>query len=123
MDTLPYHRDAETSRDAAKAKEVNGTAMTDRKRFYDLIVDSKLRGVTDEEAHATFGISHGPRFRELASVGLILRTQRVRPTSSGATSYVWVAVKNLPTDEAMLRWTLTGSTKVVEFGPELWSKR
>ncbi len=122
-DTLPYHTDAETSRNAAKAKERNGSAMTDRRKFYDLIRAANLTGVTDEEAHAHFGMSHGPRFRELAQASLIVRTHRTRGTSSGATSFVWVATCNLPTEPALLRWTMTGKSSLVEFDASLWSTR
>lgn len=90
----PSHRNApETSR--AAAERVAPSAATLRAKVLAYIVECGENGATDDECQVSLAMpAHTQTARrwELAKAGQVVRTERRRPTRSGAGAVVWQAV-------------------------------
>ncbi len=100
--TLPYQPHSFTSRQAANA--FSGKAPKARHRVFLALTAST--GMTDEELCAALNMganTERPRRVELERAGLIRDSGRQRPTRSGVTAVVWVAVPGATYEESLFR--------------------
>lgn len=88
----PSHRhDPWTSRAAAFRNSLH--SGTQRTRVLLALAEAGEHGLTDYELHVKLSIlrtAAGTRRDELRKLGLVVATQRVRPTDTGALAIVWV---------------------------------
>ena len=91
----PYHKGGTTTeREAALSVIVH--AKTLRDRVYQWLVEQGARGGTRDELDVVIGITPNvtqPRLRELEQMELIRKTNERRPTRSGRSAVVYVAIE------------------------------
>lgn len=103
--SAPYVKDSETSK--AAAKEIN---KADRQRVLDYIVSKGREGSTDYELERDLELKHqtaSARRRGLEQSGLVVLSDKKRPTDSGRQAGVYVSVD------------AKGKTKLPD-GPDWW---
>lgn len=91
----PFQRHSETSQEAAEAIDAKGKANKLRAAVYLWLCRQGSRGGTDEECQAALnmgGSTQRPRRVELTDRGLVGDSQKKRPTVSGRSATVWVAL-------------------------------
>ena len=90
---LPYVRHSETSKEAAiKAEPASGTQ---RRRVLEELRKHPA-GLTDEQMQALLGMNPStqrPRRVELEKSGQVIDSGIKRPTQSGRSAVVWVAIR------------------------------
>jgi len=92
---LPHDPRSATSKSAAK--KMRKHAPVQREHILAYIVGQGARGATAEEVAIALGLrsqSAGPRVKELREAGEIIDTGRTRPTTSGRSAAVYVAVED-----------------------------
>lgn len=91
----PFQRHSETSQEAAEAIDAKGKANKLRVAVYLWLCRQGSRGGTDEECQTALkmgGSTQRPRRVELTGRGLVGDSQKKRPTVSGRSATVWVAL-------------------------------
>ena len=91
----PYHRGG-TATERQAAMSVIGHAKTLRDRAYQWLIEQGARGGTRDELDQVLAITPNvtqPRLRELEQMELIRKTDRRRPTRSGRSAVVYVAIQ------------------------------
>jgi len=92
--SVAYVKGSDTSRAAAESMEA--IAPTLRHKVYHHILSKGAHGATDDEVVQALGLAHRTitaRRRELEREGAVYRTEQRRPTSSGRTAGVYMAVE------------------------------
>lgn len=90
----PAHHNAPPGTSDVAARRITHAAPTLRDWVLRAIREAGPDGLTDDEGEALTGIipqTYTPRRGELAKQGLIVATDRRRPTRSGRPACVWVA--------------------------------
>jgi hypothetical protein len=90
----PKREVAETSRDAFES--VRESSDTLRERVYQALLERGAFGATDQELQRLLGMheqTQGPRRNELVRQGKVRDSGERRPTVSGRSAKVWIAVK------------------------------
>jgi hypothetical protein len=96
----PAHNGTPTSK--AAAEQIEPTAGTLRAQVLSYVRSCADHGATDEQIQLALEMNPStqrPRRQELEKMGLIVRTTRTRPTKSGRSAVVFVAVAVPPTDK------------------------
>ena len=91
---IAYVKGSDTSRKAAESMEA--IAPTLRHKVYHYILSQGTRGATDDEVVQALGLAHRTataRRRELERECGVYRTEQRRPTTSGRTAGVYIAVE------------------------------
>lgn len=94
--TLPYVKGSETSQAAAESMKEAAPAI--RVRVYQYLLTRGEQGAIDEEVIAALGgkaNSIRPRRGDLVDMGAVRKSGRTRPTISGRSAVVWVAVPDM----------------------------
>lgn len=92
--TPPAHHTAPPGTSEVAARRITHAAPTLRDRVLRAIREAGPDGLTDDEGETRTRLkpqSYTPRRGELVKLGLIVATDRRRPTGSGRPACVWVA--------------------------------
>ena len=95
----PAHHNAPARTSRAAADRIAGHAARQRAEVLAVIVRAGAHGATDAEIEAATGIraqSVSPRRGELRALGLVVESDRRRPTPSGHRAAVWVTLNHVP---------------------------
>jgi hypothetical protein len=89
-----------TSTSAAASRQIRPISGSKRMAVLRFITERADHGATDEEIQQALGMkvqTETPRRGELVKLKYVLNSGRTRPTTSGGSAFVWVAVDGGPT--------------------------
>lgn len=95
-DTPPAHHSAPAGTSDKAAEQIAEFAPVQEQRVLDFIRSRGTYGATDDEGEVALAMlaqSYTPRRGRLADRGLVVATARRRPTRTGRTACVWMAVE------------------------------
>jgi len=90
MNTLPYQKHSETSKEAA---EDNTTSLSVRGKIFGILVQADRRGVIADELKPMFPESARvqTRLKELCDLGQVVKLDKTRETSYGRNANIYIA--------------------------------